>query len=49
MTVKDYVFLQNIMHREKYSNINCGEWWIPAKRYRISTVKYRICYNRCQI
>jgi len=45
MTVKDYVFfLQNIMHREKYSNINCGEWWIPAKRYRISTVKYRICY-----
>ena len=34
MTVKDYIFLQNIVHREKYSNINCAEWWIPAKSAR---------------
>jgi len=20
------------MHREKYSNINSAEWWIPAKK-----------------
>jgi len=26
MTAKDYTFLQDIMHREKYSNINCAEW-----------------------
>ena len=44
MTVKDYSVLQNIMHREKYSGINCAEWWIPAKRCRISIVRYRICY-----
>jgi len=31
MTVKDYI-LQNIMHTEKNSNINCTEWWIPAKK-----------------
>jgi len=31
-------FLQNITHREKHSNINCAEWWIPAKRCRISIV-----------
>jgi len=24
MTAKDYIFLQNIMHREKYSNITAG-------------------------
>jgi len=36
MTVKDYIFLQNIMHREKYSNINCAKWWIPTNRCRIS-------------
>jgi len=35
-TVKDYIFLQNSTHTEKYSNINCAEWWIPAKRCRIS-------------
>jgi len=30
------------MHRKKYSysNINCAEWWIPAKRCRISIVRY---------
>ena len=28
------------MHREKYSNMNCVEWWIPAKRCRISIVRY---------
>ena len=22
------------MHREKYSSINCAEWWNPAKRWR---------------
>ena len=42
-------FLQNIMHSEKYSNINCAEWWIPAKRCRISIVRYRICYKRCRV
>jgi len=31
------------MHREKYSTINCAEWWIPAKRCRISIVRYMIC------
>jgi len=20
------------VHREKYSSINCAEWWIPAKK-----------------
>jgi len=25
-------------------NVNCAEWWIPAKRCRISNVRYRICY-----
>ena len=24
--------LQNIMHREKYSNINSAEWWNPARK-----------------
>jgi len=38
MAVKDYIF-QNIMHTEKYSDINCAEWWIPAKRCRISIVR----------
>ena len=32
ITVKDYIFLQNIMRREKCSNINYAEWWIPAKK-----------------
>ena len=44
MTAKDYIFLQNNTHREKYSNTNCAEWWTPAKRCRISIVRYRICY-----
>jgi len=35
MTVKDDIFYRDIMHTEKYSNINCTEWRIPAKRYRI--------------
>jgi len=26
ITAKVYIFLQNIMHTEKYSNINCAEW-----------------------
>jgi len=30
MTVNDKT-KQNIMHREKYSSINCAEWWIRAK------------------
>jgi len=30
MIVKDYILLQNIMRREKYSNISCAEWWIPV-------------------
>jgi len=34
-------FLTNINHREKYSNTNCEEWWIPAKTCRISIVRYR--------
>ena len=48
MAVKDYIFLQNIMHtmKRKYSNINCAEWWILAKRCRISIVRYRICTTR---
>ena len=32
MTVKDDIFYNNIMHTEKYSNINCTEWRIPAKK-----------------
>ena len=46
MIVKDYILLQNIMRREKYSNISCAEWWITAERYRISIVRYMymICY-----
>ena len=44
LTVKDYIFFQNIMRTEKYSNINCTEWWVPAKRCRISIVRYMICY-----
>jgi len=44
MTVKGYIFLQNVMYREKYSNVNCAEWFIPAKRYWNSIVRYRICY-----
>jgi len=44
MTIKDYIFLQNNMYREKYPNINCAEWWIPAKKCPISIVRYRICY-----
>jgi len=32
MSVKDYIFLQNIMHREKHLKVNCTEWWIPAKK-----------------
>ena len=31
--------LQN-MHTEIYSNIKCAEWWIPAKRCRISVARY---------
>jgi len=42
--MKDCIF--NTIHREKYSNINCAEYWIPAKKFRISTVRYRICYYR---
>ena len=47
MTVKDYIFLQNIMHREKYSNIKCTEWWIPGKRCRISIVRYGSVIRGC--
>jgi len=32
MTVKDYIFLQTSYMQLKYSNINCAEWWIPAKK-----------------
>ena len=32
MTVKDYIFLQNIMHTEKYSNINCARVVNPISR-----------------
>ena len=46
MTVKDYIFLRNIMHREKYSNINCPGWWILQKRCRISIVGYTECVIR---
>ena len=31
MTVKDYILLQNIMHRERYSNVNCAETGKGAK------------------
>ena len=29
------------MHTEKYSNMNCAEWWIPANRCRVSIVGAR--------
>ena len=44
MTAKDYIFTKRYAQRKMYSNINCTEWWIPAKRCRISTVRHRICY-----
>ena len=42
MTVKNYTFFTKHHAYRKYSNINCGEWWTPAKRCRISIVRYRI-------
>ena len=32
MTVKDYVCTKHHAYRKKYSNINCAELWIPAKK-----------------
>ena len=43
MTVKGD-FFHKTSRIQKYSNINCAEWWISAKRCRISIVRYRICY-----
>ena len=39
-------FLQNIMHRERYSNVNCAEMGKGTKGCRISIVGSRICYYR---
>jgi len=44
MTVKDNILLQNIMHRERYSNVNCAETGKGEKGCRISIVRCRICY-----
>ena len=44
MTMKDYIFLQNIMHREKYSNISRTEWWIAAKRVPDLNCEVQIYY-----
>jgi len=45
MTVNDYIFYtKHHAYRKKNSNINCADWWIPAKRCQISIVGCRICY-----
>jgi len=42
MTVKDYIFLQNTMHREKYTNINCR---VVDPSKKVPAV-VRICFQR---
>jgi len=32
---RSLIFLQNIMHGEKYPDIHYAEWWISVKRCRI--------------